>query len=272
MMMALPVSAQWTSEWSSSSLPSAVVSGWLQFQQTGSTWDYRYYTLDTLAFRVMDGSLSGTTQYTYTFSAAERLAGELVYSLGEDLTGDGIVEFYVLAAYGTASAYRTTAKVFDITTGNTIFLRDIASYSYTAVSIWDANNDGTLDGVFTRYDYPSGANYAYEVYNTGVAAGISGHPQTPRQFDLHQNYPNPFNPSTRIDYELNTPGRVELEIMNVLGQRVRTVVDESQGAGRHSTLWDGKDASGNAQASGPYYYQIRIDGKAQQTRQMLLLK
>jgi hypothetical protein len=265
-------SAQWTPEWTGNSLPSGVLGGWLQLQPSGGNGAYRFYTLDTLAFRIMDGPYSQTPQYTYTFSAAERLAGEVLYSLGLDLTGDGITEFYVVSAVGTASPYRQSIKVFDITNNQTVFQRDVTSYSYTDASVWDVNGDGTLDGVFTRYDYPALSTYSYEVYNTGVAASVTERPRIPQQLNLRQNYPNPFNPSTRIDYELRAPGRVELNIMNVLGQRVRTLVDAGQNAGSYSVSWDGTDGNGSKQASGPYYYQIRVNGQPQETRQMILLK
>lgn len=270
--LSLPAFAQWNLEWTSGNIPSGVISGWLAFQQSGGNWQYRFYTLDTLAFRVMDSPESQSVQYSYTFSSAERLAGEMIYSLGIDLNGNGIVEFYVMAAVGTSSPYRETIKVFDITNGQTVFQRDLSNYSYSAATVWDVDNDGILECVFTRADYPSAANTSYEVYSTGVSNGLANHPQTPRLLNLRQNYPNPFNPSTRIDYELSSPGRVELDIVNVLGQRVGTIVDETQAAGAHSAVWDGTDGNGNKQASGPYYYQIRVNGQSQQTRQMLLLK
>ena len=272
LMLWLPALAQWNLEWTSSNIVSGVVSGWLAFQQTGGNWQYRFYALDTLAFRVMASPESQTPQYTYTFSSAERLAGELIYSLGTDLNGDGIVEFYVLAAVGTSSPYLQTIKVFDITTGNTVFQRDLSGYSYSAATVWDVDSDGILECVFTRADYPSAANISYEVYSTGVSNGVTNHPEMPRLLNLHQNYPNPFNPSTRIEYELSSPGHVELDIMNVLGQRVGTIVNEAQAAGSHFAVWDGTDGSGGKQASGPYYYQIRVNGQPLQTRQMILLK
>jgi hypothetical protein len=271
-VLAFPAMAQWNLTWTSSGVPSGVVSGWLQFQQTGGHWQYRLYTLDTLAFRIMTSPFSQTPQCTYTFTAAERLAGELIYSLGHDVNGDGIVDFYVLAANGASSPYRMSAKVFDITTGQSILARDVAAYSYSSATVWDADADGILDCVFTRSDYPSGTNYSYEAYNTGISGGVRDIPQTPKLLNLRQNYPNPFNPSTRIDYDLAVTGRVELEIVNVLGQSVTILVNDVQTAGAHSVLWDGTDGNGRRQASGAYYYQIRVNDQALQARQMMLLK
>jgi hypothetical protein len=269
MVVTLTAQAQWEPEWTSTG--TGTVTGWLAFQQSGDSWLYRYYSIDTVAFRVMSSSLSVTPQYSYVFTAAERLAGELVYSLGEDLTGDGIVEFYVLAAYGT-SPYRETIKVFDITNGQTVCQRDLTGFSYSAATVWDVNSDGTLDCVFSRVDYPAEVAYSYEVYNTGVSASAAAPPRVPVKLNLGQNYPNPFNPSTRIEYSLSSPGRVQLDILNVLGQQVRTIVNEMQTSGSHTVQWDGTDGAGSAQASGAYYYQLRVNGQSVQARQMILLK
>ena len=61
----------------------------------------------------------------------------------------------------------------------------------------------------------------------------------PQQFYLGQNYPNPFNPSTIIPYQLPVSTRVRLEVLNILGQRLATLVDAEQPAGFHTATWDG---------------------------------
>ncbi len=81
--------------------------------------------------------------------------------------------------------------------------------------------------------------------------------QLPQKFELFQNYPNPFNPSTTIRYALPTATYVVLEIYNLLGQEVRTLVSASMPAGYHDVNWDGKDRSGNLVPSGVYIYRIR---------------
>ncbi len=80
----------------------------------------------------------------------------------------------------------------------------------------------------------------------------------PNDFALHQNYPNPFNPSTEIKYDLPEHGQVVLSIFNVVGQKVRILVDESKEAGYHRIVWDGKDDLGNGAASGIYLYRIDV--------------
>jgi len=81
--------------------------------------------------------------------------------------------------------------------------------------------------------------------------------QLPKQFDLAQNYPNPFNPETIIKYQLPKTSQVELEISNILGQRVAVLVDEQQPAGYYSVKWHGTDDYGRNVASGIYLYRLK---------------
>ena len=92
----------------------------------------------------------------------------------------------------------------------------------------------------------------------------------PQGFALLQNYPNPFNPSTIIPYQLPAPTHVRLEVFNVLGQHVATLVDGEQPAGWHTTTWHGTDAAGRAVAAGLYLYRIRGIGLSE-TRRMVLV-
>ena len=97
-----------------------------------------------------------------------------------------------------------------------------------------------------------------------------GRPALSHSFVLGPNYPNPFNPSTLIPYELAAAGYVRLEVFNLLGQRVATLVDGAQPAGAHRARWDGTDAAGQAAAAGVYVYRLLVDG-AQQTGRMVLV-
>jgi len=93
----------------------------------------------------------------------------------------------------------------------------------------------------------------------------------PTQFTLSQNYPNPFNPHTTIEYSLPVKSHVVLSIYNILGQKVRTLIDKNQGAGCQAVLWDGKTDRGKDLASGIYLYHLKA-GEFTQSRKMLLLK
>jgi N-acetylneuraminic acid mutarotase len=93
----------------------------------------------------------------------------------------------------------------------------------------------------------------------------------PESFVLHQNYPNPFNPATTIIYELSKPARVALKVINVLGQEVRTLVDEEKQSGFYDVVWDGRDQHGNRLASGVYLLKFEANDFAQ-TRKMILMQ
>lgn len=95
--------------------------------------------------------------------------------------------------------------------------------------------------------------------------------QVPLTFELLQNYPNPFNPVTTIEYSLPKRSKVTLEIYNLLGQRVRTLIDESKPAGSRSVQWDGRNDEGISMSSGMYFYKLRA-GEFSKTRKMLLVR
>ena len=88
---------------------------------------------------------------------------------------------------------------------------------------------------------------------------------------LDPNAPNPFNASTQITYRLASPGSVRLEIYNVLGQSVHTLVDEFQAAGSYQVHWDARDQWGVPVAAGVYLSRLHYPGGVQ-TRRLLLLK
>jgi hypothetical protein len=102
--------------------------------------------------------------------------------------------------------------------------------------------------------------------------------EIPSTYELRNNYPNPFNPSTTIQYDLPYQSLVTLKIYSILGQEVRTLVNDIQNASYHRIQWNGRDNSGLQVSSGVYFYRINaqpIDGKGHsfiQVRKMMLMK
>ena len=96
----------------------------------------------------------------------------------------------------------------------------------------------------------------------------------PSDYSLEQNYPNPFNAGTTIPVQVAGDGSrmVRLEVFDVLGRSVRTLMNESATPGNHSLFWDGRDDDGGAVASGVYFARLRVDGQGEQVRSMVLLK
>ena len=106
--------------------------------------------------------------------------------------------------------------------------------------------------------------------------GVSD-PTVPYSFDLRQNYPNPFNPTTRIEFTISGSSDgsslrdVSLEIFNVLGQKVKTLMNGKMPPGEHSIEWNATGETGQHVATGIYLYRLRVD-KESQTRKMVFLK
>ncbi|MFQ6032538.1 MAG: T9SS type A sorting domain-containing protein [Candidatus Zixiibacteriota bacterium] len=90
-------------------------------------------------------------------------------------------------------------------------------------------------------------------------------------FELSQNYPNPFNPETHISFSLPKRKEVSLEVYNVYGQKVRTLLNTTLPVGWYKVTWDGKDDEGISVASGVYFYRL-LAGDKMYTKKMILMK
>jgi len=93
----------------------------------------------------------------------------------------------------------------------------------------------------------------------------------PKHFSLTQNYPNPFNPVTNFRFSLPKPTHVEIKIFNIMGQRVKTLVDGDMEAGIYVVDWEGRDEKGNPVSSGIYFYRMQA-GEFSDMKKMVLLK
>ncbi len=105
-------------------------------------------------------------------------------------------------------------------------------------------------------------------FPTGVARMND---EIPTEFALEQNYPNPFNPETRITYQLPERSDVTLQVYNVQGSAVATLVSQTQAAGTYMLTWNGKDDHGNQMPSGVYFYRISAEN-FNETKRMMLMK
>jgi hypothetical protein len=107
--------------------------------------------------------------------------------------------------------------------------------------------------------------------STGAQTGVAEDGEVPRTFALRQNVPNPFNPVTEIQYQLPVDSRVRIDVYNIAGRLVTTLVDEEQEAGTRSVRWDGRNAEGEKVASGIYMYRMQA-GDHTARKMMVLLK
>ena len=88
---------------------------------------------------------------------------------------------------------------------------------------------------------------------------------------LNSNYPNPFNPETTISYDMKSGGNVAIEVYNILGQKVKTLVNETKTAGNHTVVWNGSNDNNDKVASGIYFYKMKTDSYSK-TYKMILMK
>ncbi len=161
----------------------------------------------------------------------------------------------------------------------------LASVSATPVEFGDIGPGSTATGKAQRYialsqnffEYPQDTlpivleiasnDYVFWYGSIQMVVGINGTSTTvPMVYDLKQNYPNPFNPSTTIKFQIPNSNLVTLEIYNLLGQKVATLVNEKLTAGRHTVEWN---AAGFA--SGVYLYRLQA-GNYTETKKLILLR
>jgi hypothetical protein len=138
-----------------------------------------------------------------------------------------------------------------------------ADGSGSTLELKDPNLDNSLAinwSSSTPYGTPGKINSALTSNNENTI------PVLPSIYSLSQNYPNPFNPITNINFTLPDEGRVKIELFNVLGQKIQTLIDEDKRPGFYQVSFDGAYLS-----SGFYFYRMKTE-KYVQIKKMLLLK
>jgi len=171
----------------------------------------------------------------------------------------------VLAEYGSADVY-----IYDIADIESWYNNAYTTFEYNSTTYLRLNDAYTSDG-----GHPNAAGMiplakAMWVLLAKIAqsssAAIESTPAVPDKSQLYQNYPNPFNPATTFSFELSQPGQVRLEIYNVSGQKVETVLDRKMPAGLQQV-----DFAAGDLASGVYLYQLTA-GEYQAVKKMILIK
>ncbi|NIR51272.1 T9SS type A sorting domain-containing protein [candidate division KSB1 bacterium] len=188
-----------------------------------------------IAVSIFDQDPAGPNQSPYTLT------------IDADLPGGGPT----LESY---NVYRSEMPVA-VTTGEVIANVDATTTSFTDTELPANQFFYQVTAVFDFGEGPP-SNEASAVVTSVADNG----PNLPTEYALNQNYPNPFNPSTVINYAIpvfHNNQNVTLEIFNTLGQRVRTLVDDVQTAGRYTVEWDGTNEFGNPVTTGLYIYRLR---------------
>ena len=199
----------------------------------------------TLALRMDDGALS-----VWVEDRAEILSGDLLLEgvNGQVVMSDELGDF-LLASQSTEEGLRVVFAGAEAVSGPGELLR--------------------VHGVG-----PGSAHLTRALFNNGSIEGQTTFARVnraPLSFALHANAPNPFNPETTIGFELASSTGVQLEVFDLLGQKVRTLVSETLPSGSHRALWDGRNDAGMQVGSGVYVYRLEA-GEFVQTRRMLLVK
>ncbi|MCH7733088.1 MAG: T9SS type A sorting domain-containing protein [Candidatus Marinimicrobia bacterium] len=146
----------------------------------------------------------------------------------------------------------------------------------TTIVVWDSLETQTfqfvLDEVVTNLEIDPDSWVLKRLYGNG----IDDDGLFPKVFSLYQNYPNPFNSETVIQYELPHQGFVTMEIYNLLGQKIRMFVHDSQMGGRYSVKWDGQNEHREVVSSGIYLYRLQVENEGKEifhyVRKMVLIR
>ncbi|MCS6989339.1 MAG: choice-of-anchor J domain-containing protein [Chloroherpetonaceae bacterium] len=263
-----------------------VPSGWLTINNDGGGATGPWFVHNPSVFPVFEGRRCVAANFAGANPPALGPIDEWLVlppqTRGAATTFDSLI-FYIRR---TTSNYPDSIKIMVSPTGSA------AVSAFNEIAYVRVPNDWTRfafrvsDGVPTGSNYrvairyfivnggQSGANSDYIAvdalsFATYGASSIGGDaPFVPKSFALAQNYPNPFNPSTIIQYDVAKAGRVTIEVFNVLGQKVETLVDEVKAAGRYSVAFNAKNL-----ASGTYFCRMTAaGGEFSQTMKMLFLK
>jgi hypothetical protein len=139
-----------------------------------------------------------------------------------------------------------------------------------AIVASDFDIDGRTDIAVAGFGAASDTVFVLYNFGGGITS-VADRKEVPAEFSLSQNFPNPFNPSTTIHYQLLMNSDVRLTIYNMLGQRVKTLVQARQPAGSYAVQWNGTNDAGAPVATGMYFYRLQV-GDFVGTRKLLLMR
>ena len=199
---------------------------------------------------------------------------------GSGISASDII-FYVAGINGNSGNLGATPKAAEIGEKNTLF----ANLYVPNGTLWFRQNTNATgaflakdiivgeDVQLTMNSFFAGSSAALSKAkgNEGIRKNERHVTSAPAGFHLEQNYPNPFNPETAIRFQLPEATHVVMKIFNILGEEVRTLVDENFVAGSHTVRWDTKDYRGQNVPSGVYFYQLATP-EFSQLRKMIVAR
>ena len=173
----------------------------------------------------------------------------------------------------SSSSYSEHIIFMDDTTDNFTPNNDQGKVRVAKLFSGDIDNDGLGDLMITSASFATDKSQLFMVEHEeeDVVVNIDNGDSKiiPEEISLKQNYPNPFNPATAFHYSLAKSGMIELNITDVIGRKVTTLISGHQRSGNHNVMWTGKDRNGNQVPSGIYFYRLSF-GDQSLTKKMVL--
>ena len=192
--------------------------------------------------------------------------------LGEYLGGSSLAHnVFLLGNYAYISHYESGLKIVDISDPT---MPVEAGYYDT----YPQGEGPFFNGAWGAYPYTQNGMIFISDFDNGLtivtfdspAVAIPNPTETvPTLFALEQNYPNPFNPSTRIAYQLPELTRTKLQVYNILGQEIRTLVNTTQSAGHYEITWYGRNNQGIQVPAGIYIYRLQTENFTEMKKMIL---
>ncbi|MFN0149199.1 MAG: FlgD immunoglobulin-like domain containing protein [bacterium] len=176
-----------------------------------------------------------------------------------DIDADGRLEM--------AGINGAIVTIYDAMTGIPEFSTSVPEGVVTGTMFHDLDGDGSPELLVASQQPGLGV-----IDFIGAVTSVDHEPAFSSGKSLAAPRPNPFNPSTRIEFTLDVPGRVELSVYDASGRLIRTLIDEPSDPGRYEISWDGQDDSGRALASGTYFYQLRVNGQSVGSQKAVILR
>ncbi len=206
----------------------------------GTSMPILYCTQNTIEFTDIPANEESSREFVIQNAGNEVLNGSVILPQGFDLEGE---QNYTIES--------GESKVFSI--------------SHTPVA-----GEELTDTITITSNDPNNNSMTITVTVSNVT-GIDGEESLPLQTALNGNFPNPFNPTTNISFALKKSSNISIDIYNILGQKVTTLINEYKLAGNYSITWEGTDSNNHKVASGVYFYRMKTDNYTN-TKKMLLMK
>ena len=210
-----------------------------------------------------------STNLLYNATLFSGTRGDIAFTKQTSLSDQSLLISLIFddAAPLTAGTGSLAKIIFDIHAAATEEIVTIDSITYLGVQPTQFILTDELGGLtFTPYFTPGQVEIKSPTDIDDIAVEL-----LPTEFALGQNAPNPFNPATRISFDLPQASVVHLNVFNILGQKVRTLVDDFLPAGTHEVIFDGKGEQNQVLASGVYFYRIEA-GEFRKSLKMTLMK